>query len=124
MGTGALSCGAQVADTSFSRWLDATLTRKGVSVRELARRIAEQHPVDDPARNRETVRRALNKYRLEGRVPSAPMKQAIADALGESADSIPDEEDPADRLQALMRDPEFKRAAEPLLRMFSRMVAA
>jgi transcriptional regulator with XRE-family HTH domain len=113
-----------VADTSFSRWLDETLNRQGVSVRELARRVAQQHPVDDPARNLETVRRALNKYRHEGRIPSAPMKRAIADALGEDADSIPNEDDPSDRFEAMMRDPQFQRAAEPLLRMFARAARA
>lgn len=104
-------------DTEFSRWLNGVLGDDDVSVRELARRIARRHPVPDMVRNIESVRRALNKYRLEGRVPSMRMCAVIAEELGRDVAEIPAE--PEDEIQALMRDPEFRENLRPFVAMLT-----
>jgi transcriptional regulator with XRE-family HTH domain len=80
-------------DTQFASWLRATLAAKNQTVRGLAQGIAADYPGGATVRNVETVRRALNKYLHEGRLPSAPMRAAIAAALGVGEGEIPGDDD-------------------------------
>lgn len=80
-------------ETNFSRWLRATLTEQNKSVRGLSREIAATYKGGATVSNTETVRRALNKYLGEGRLPSGPMRAAIAEALGVPVTELPEDDD-------------------------------
>jgi hypothetical protein len=101
--------------TKFSVWLTAELDTQSLSLRGLARRIADK----EATTSTETVRRTLIKYVHEARWPREPMRRAIASALNVDPDSMPTEadEDEDAALQALMRDPEFLKKLKPLARM-------
>lgn len=72
--------------STFGAWLREELDRQGMGARTLARRIDPGHP--------ERVRRTINRY-LSGDTtrPSAPMRRAIADALGCRVADLPRDDD-------------------------------
>lgn len=61
---------------SYAQWLRREMDERGVSLRELARRLGPNDP--------ETWRRSLRRY-LKGMVPLAKTKERIAAALGSEA---------------------------------------
>lgn len=91
-------------ETQFSRWLRSTLREQERTVRGLSREVAKTYKGGATVSNIETVRRALNKYLGEGRLPSKPMRKAIADALGVPESSLPEdgEEDEPDMAAAIL----------------------
>ena len=81
--------------------------RRELTVRGLARTLAEQRHYDRAARPQESMRRTLNKYLHEGVQPSAGMRDALADAFGVDPSEVPsaddEEEDMAATLHALVQ---------------------
>lgn len=71
-----------IADTEFASWLDGQLKEHDMGVRTLARKMA----ADDVER----VRRALNRYLLEGSYPNHENRALIAAALDVPEDDLPD----------------------------------
>lgn len=93
------------AHRTFRSWLAAELAGQNVPRRELARRLAAQHPKGVTADTIETYRRAVYRY-LDPVAPMIPNQQtraAFADALGVSPDEVPvsDDEDEPDLTAAL-----------------------
>jgi transcriptional regulator with XRE-family HTH domain len=97
---------------TFRAWLQSELDRQGVSRREVARRLAAQHPKGVTLETVETYRRAIVRYLDPERptVPNVQTRRAFAEALGVPFSEIPeadDEEDEQDMdatLQAIARE--------------------
>ena len=77
----------------FKEWLEDAIVRHGVSRRELARRLASQHPGNgDP----ESYRRNLGRILAGDVSPTQPTREAIQAALDDfSAPSVDDEAEDA-----------------------------
>lgn len=86
------------------------MERQGLSRREVARRLAAQHPKGVTPDTVETYRRAVRRYlEVDPQVPTVQTQRAIAIAVGVSPDELPDgdqdeEEDLAVTLQGLVRE--------------------
>ena len=85
----------------FSEWLGSEMGRQELSRREVARRMAENHPRGITPQTVETYRRAIRRY-LDTENPQRPTestRNAIADALGVDRSTLPTEEDEEEDLQ-------------------------
>lgn len=110
---------------SFRFWLNEQLEANGISRREIARRLAAQHPGGVTHQNIETYRRAIYRY-LDDTDPMLPNKQtrsAFAVALGCDPSEVPspDDEEPAPDLSATLQM--LAREQADLSRRMNRLLA-
>lgn len=94
------------------------MEKQGLSRREVARRMAENHPQGVTLQTTETYRRAVRRY-LDPENPQRPTegtRNAIADALGVDRSAVPTEEDEEEDLQLalLLRAIRTKSQRKPL----------
>lgn len=91
----------------FREWLAGEMQRQNVSRREVARRLAAQHPKGVTTETVETYRRAVRRY-LDPESPMRPTDStriAFAEAFGVDPDEVPSTEDEEEDLMApLMRE--------------------
>lgn len=85
----------------FRDWLGSEMERQGLSRREVARRMAEKHPSGVTPQTTETYRRAIRRYLdVENpQRPTAPTRNAIADALDVPRESVPTDDEEEEDLQ-------------------------
>lgn len=99
-----------MGNRTFKDWLEGQLEKRQIPRRELARRMAAQHPEGVTNQTIETYRRAIYKYLgPDPTIPSEPTRNAFAAALDVDPSEVPsedDEEEPdlAATLQMLTRD--------------------
>lgn len=96
---------------TFRDWLAREMETRQLSRREIARRLASQHPKGVTADTTETYRRAIRRYlETDPQVPTEQTQKAIAVAIGVDPAELPageeddDEEDMAATLQMLVRE--------------------
>lgn len=96
---------------TFRDWLAGQMETRELSRREVARRLAAQHPRGVTADTTETYRRAIRRYlETDPQVPTEQTQKAIAVAIGVDPSELPDgddedeDEDMAATLQALVRE--------------------
>ena len=110
---------------TFRDWLASEMEKRSVSRREIARRLAAQHPRGVTPDTVETYRRAVRRYlEADPQVPTEQTQAAIARALGVDPADLPsgdDEEEDGDlaaTLQALAREQkELSRRLQRALRV-------
>lgn len=99
----------------FKDWLEDALRRHDVSRRELARRLADQHPGDgDPESYRRNIGRILSGDVVS---PSQPTREAIQAALDDfTAPSVDDEESDSAITREMLLD-RIRRGRRELLQL-------
>lgn len=88
---------------TFRDWLAGEMDRQGLSRREVARRLAVQHPKGVTPDTVETYRRAIRRYLdpVDPQRPNPTTRLAFADALEADPADVPTAEDEAEDVEDL-----------------------
>lgn len=79
---------------TFRDWLAAEMEKRQLSRREIARRLAAQHPKGVNVDTTETYRRAIRRYlEVDPQVPTEQTQRAIAAAIGADPSELPSGDD-------------------------------
>ena len=88
---------------TFRDWLAGEMEKRQLSRREIARRLAAQHPKGVNVDTTETYRRAIRRYlEVDPQVPTEQTQRAIAAAIGADPSELPSGEDDEEDDLALM----------------------